>query len=187
MKKRAYSSEIRTLRQQKTKARIVAQALAIARVDGLDEVGFQRLSNEARIGLRTVFRHFPTRAKLVAAIRAECVVTVSEGEFHSLPAMMGSICRQSEKLGELAVFGRLSDESLGRVLELLAISPGHPAAPAAGILLSPPCWQILHQKYAMSSKQASDYLQSMIHRLLGDARQATPSAPLISQPDDFID
>lgn len=67
--KRAYASELRDEQVAATRARIVEAALA-GFAPWATELPFETVAERARVSLRTVYRHFPTRGDLVNAAAA---------------------------------------------------------------------------------------------------------------------
>lgn len=63
----AYRSKLRADRQRETRLRILDAAIGLISDPASEEPSRQQIAARAGVGLRTVYRHFPTRAALIEA------------------------------------------------------------------------------------------------------------------------
>jgi AcrR family transcriptional regulator len=67
---RRYASPLREAQERATRERILGAMAALVAEGGLEDMSIPPLARRAGVSVRTVFRHFPTRAALVAAFNA---------------------------------------------------------------------------------------------------------------------
>ena len=185
--RRAYSSELRASRHRATRERILTTAAVITREAGIQTLRFETVAMAAGVGLRTVFRHFPTRQALVqAVIDAHRAATPSPEA--SFSAFLNALCAHWDTLPGFENRTTLPDETFAEICERLQIRTTDRSTPAVAILLSPASWHLLRRQHALSYEQARACLAWTLRQVVGEFPDTAPSqAAKVAEEDEFFD
>lgn len=120
---RARSSTPRPTKRQRTRARLLANAIALFRAQGVRETRLAEIAEASEVAPATLFNHFPSRADLAGAwVRGEveaevrAVVRAVREESRGMRASLRAACRAlAERNAEDAVVRRAAWQETARV------------------------------------------------------------------------
>jgi AcrR family transcriptional regulator len=94
---RAYESPLRAEQLEQTRLRILEAVTGLVADESVDELTVPRVANRARVSLRTVYRHFPTREALFDAW-GDWIEQSLKLPLHSYPETLDEILELPERL-----------------------------------------------------------------------------------------
>src|SRR6266446_5272895 len=187
MQQRSYSSALRQKQTENTHAQILETALKLMTSQPLEGVTHETVAREGQVALRTVYRHFPSRDDLFAAIRT--VVEQRMG-LNACPEteddLLANVHRVSRQLDQNPALARIvfspagrqvrsedNDRRLEAVAKALEQATRHLSPSAregvAGVfqlLCSAPAWQILSERAHLDGESAAQALDWALRTLL---------------------
>ena len=191
--RRSYDSPVRRQAMEETRERIVAAgvelALGLERWDWAD-LTFRAVAEQAGVGERTVYRHFPTERALHAAImRGLAEKAGVDYEQVTLDTVADTAARVFRSMGAFQAGGStnvnvptdpafVEEDQHRRDALLNAVAKERPEltkkerarlAASLDILWGPPSYERLIDQWGFSQKEATAILRWAIDRLIADA------------------
>jgi AcrR family transcriptional regulator len=99
---RPYISQLRRDQYQTTRVRII-EAVARVLARGVTELSVPAVAEEAGVSVATVYRHFPTKADLVAALRAHIFIRIEASPADFASGKFGSLDEVLDQLPKVAL------------------------------------------------------------------------------------
>ncbi len=203
--RRAYSSPLRDGQAEATRRLIVEGLIEQLADGGLPEFSLPRVAKRAGVTTRTIYRHFPTREALLAAVDAEMEARVgSNFDVADADAIVASVRPQFEMFdahatlikallqagvgGEIRARGRQRRAARLRAV-LAAAHPGMSAAELSRatalvhLIFSAGSWEALQQVWGLSSEEAATTVEWGVQTILAELRRRHASpVPKKKQP-----
>lgn len=194
----AYHSPLRAQQSAGTHDRIVEACVEIMRAGG--ELTYAGVADQAGVQERTVYRHFPTKAKLEAAVwswitgnlthvtfdarTVEELVASMRASFEGfdagaslIEAMLhsphGLEVRRRQQPARQAMFARCVDAELPGASRDLR----RQAAAALQVMYSATAWEQLRKFWGMEADKAADVVELAIRSMLAGLRASTGHRP----------
>lgn len=198
-RKRTYDGSRRRAEADRTTERIVEAATALIKAGAQPEaLSYAEVASGAGVTKRTVYRHFPDTAQLLAAVAASTLARFTDGAIAlDRQTAIGQIARVHRGLAEdpalLKVFlvtpvrsamnyGALIETWFADALE--RVPAQHRAALAATIesLTNPYAWDVMHNLWHLPPERITRTglaaVQAVVDAFTRDPSQLDPAAPL---------
>lgn len=171
--KRRYDSALRRSQAEQTRSDIVDAAYRLLQEAPIHDLSYATVAEELGVATRTVYRHFPTKDDLAAAVAERHIARVV-GPARELPRTLpgaAALLRRiyamlEEEPGTYRLFFHLPVRSQSGVRsfieavwgEVLATLPAQDRAAAGGLfelLMSPYAYDVLHANWGLSAEDAA--------------------------------
>lgn len=188
---RAYDGTRRREAAGETRAAILAAATELLKQTPPDQLAYADIALASRIGLRTIYRHFPEQEGLLAAaaeallprlLGEAALATDPAGAARQMASLHRALCREPSLYALFFATPMRSQSAASEAIQTLCsrAMPDLPAAQQAALcglidlLLSPYAWQILHRRWKLPAEAVTQACMT--------AMQAVFDA-VASQPD----
>ncbi|MCB9545706.1 MAG: TetR/AcrR family transcriptional regulator [Myxococcales bacterium] len=189
MKTRTYTSALREQQAEQTRLRIIEALVAQVVDQGLADFAVPQVAREAGVSTRTVYRYFPTRDDLLAAVGDHLQQVAPGPEWPAGPADLARYVRElffwfeaNQQLVQAAhitqlgrdVQARLRSDRWRRVRALISslAGPGDPDGRLAfgpiRALMSSQSWLSMTRELGMSTAEAADAVCDVIEGILAE-------------------
>lgn len=182
--KRRYDSAFRKSEAIKTREQFVQATRRLLRDRTREEITLADVARDAGAGLRTLFRHFPTRQALLREVSASAPETLPA---ENLRGLIRGICEHHESLGTLASDARISDQVIDQLSQLLRTGRMDQTLLAVTVMLSPQTWHLLRRQHALSAERALSCIESAVQQLTGQSLGSLVVQPQTVEDEEFID
>jgi len=191
MPPRKYQMTRRAAAVEQTRARIVAATVAAHRELGIQATSWDEIARRARVGVGTVYRHFPTLDELLPACgevvahtlalpaahdaaglfvgatdpsaRIRRLVAVVFGVYERGAPFIDNIRRERQHLPQLEVYYRHIEETLAMLAReaLRPLRPSRQVGPVVRALIDLPTWRAFIER-GLSPEQTTETVSGLI-------------------------
>jgi AcrR family transcriptional regulator len=203
-KRRPYDTSLRDAQAAQTRELLVEAAEARLLEVGPDELSYPELARAAGVSERTVYRHFPERAVLLAAVAERLTERIVGGPVSPSVGLAGAfrlvrrwfgVLDENPALVKLHYRAPVYSSAGGPALKRALVEPHvdgldeeqrRVAAAVVDLLSSPYAWEVLHDQWGLSGARATPALRLAAEAFLAAARTA-PERLLDDSLDDPVD
>src|SRR5919109_1891202 len=192
---RTYESPLRAEQLEQTRRRILEAVTEVVADEQVEELTVPLVSERARVSLRTVYRHFPTREALIEAWgdwvsetlsihlhsypeTPEQLVEFAPGLYHSydenealVRAMLNSKAARAVRLATRPRRQRSFERALAPLMADLTPAERLRALAVIYLLISAPAWQAMRDQWGLDGAEAGKAANWAIGVLVDELRR----------------
>jgi AcrR family transcriptional regulator len=192
---RAYESPLRAEQLEQTRLRILEAVTEVVADEAVEELTVPLVAERARVSLRTVYRHFPTREALIDAWSDWVSETLSI-HLHSYPetpeelvefapglyrsydenealvkAMLNSHAARSVRVRSRRRRQRSVEQAIEQLTPDLAPEERRRALAVIYLLISAPAWQAMRDQWGLDGAEAGQAAEWAVRVLVDELRR----------------